>query len=181
MKLRVIRPTCRKSTNSLATKTNATISQIGQSHDSDSNLHRTYDGGKDGVKHVTLWNPQGEGESQARVLAEVKSGGFTLNEVKAFCRTMNKVEAVAGIFITIESPTDGMRQEAADMETFSHNNVTYPRLQFWQIDDNYFKNPDIVKQLLRLPPEWLRPIHKSERHFEDTRLKFKSRKKDMAR
>ena len=130
------------------------------------------DGGKDGVKHVTLWNPQGEGQSQARVLAEVKSGNFTLDQVKSFCRTMDKVKAIAGIFITIESETSGMRQEAADMGTFSHNNTTYPRLQFWRVDDNYFENPDIVKQLLHLPPEWLRPIHKSERHFEDTQIEI---------
>ena len=128
------------------------------------------DGGKDGIKRVTLWEARHGGERQARILAEVKSGGFTITDVRAFCRTMDKVDATAGIFITIETPSDGMRQEAADMGKFSHNNVTYPRLQFWQIDDDYFNNEEVVKQNLRLPSEWLRPIQKSERHFEDTQI-----------
>ncbi len=67
------------------------------------------DGGKDGVKRVTLWNPQGEGESQARILAEVKSGNITIDQVRSFCHTMTRLDAIAGIFITIESVSDGMR------------------------------------------------------------------------
>ena len=130
------------------------------------------DGGKDGVKRVTLWNPQGEGESQARILAEVKSGNITIDQVRSFCHTMTRLDAIAGIFITIESISDGMRQIAADMGNFTHNNRTYPRLQFWQIDDNYFDNEDIVKTLIRLPSDWLRPIQKSDRHFDDTQTEL---------
>lgn len=85
---------------------------------------------------------------------------------------MDKMNAIAGIFIILEDETDAMRQEAADMGTFTHNNITYPRLQFWKIDDDYFKNPDIVKELIRLPREWLKPIRKSERHFENTQIKL---------
>ena len=131
------------------------------------------DGGKDGtgVKHVELWTPQGMQTTNTRILAEVKSGKtVTIESVRAFCRIMDKHKATAGIFITIESVTAGMRQEAADMGTFKHNNVTYPRLQFWKIDDDYFDDPEIVKTLIRLPADWLRPIHKSERHFEDTQI-----------
>ena len=47
------------------------------------------------------------------------------------------------------------------------NNRTYPKLQFWQIGDDYFGNPDMVNSIIQLPPEWLRPIQKSERHFSD--------------
>ena len=133
------------------------------------------DGGKDGtaVKHVELWTPQGMQTTNTRILAEVKSGKtVSIESVRAFCRIMDKHKATAGIFITIEPVTAGMRQEAADMGTFEHNNVTYPRLQFWQIDDNYFENPEIVKQLIRLPAEWLRPIQKSERHFSDEQLEL---------
>ena len=125
------------------------------------------DGGKDGVKRVTLWNPQESKESQARILAEVKSGNVTKTQVRAFCHTMTEVDAVAGIFITIDSVTDGMKQIAENMGTFSHNDRTYPKLQFWRIDDDYFANPDMVKSIIQLPPEWLRPIQKSERHFSD--------------
>ena len=125
------------------------------------------DGGKDGVKRVTLWNPQESKESQTRILAEVKSGNVTNTQVRAFCHTMTEVDAVAGIFTTIVPVSRGMRQTAADMGTFLHNNRTYPKLQFWQIDDTYFDNPDRVNSIIQLPAEWLRPIQKSERHFSD--------------
>ena len=125
------------------------------------------DGGKDGVGRVTLWNPQQMEETPARILAEVKSGNFTIGNVREFCHTMTHLDAIAGIFTTIEDVSAGMRQVASDMGTFAHNNATYPRLQFWQIDDTYFENPENVKTLIRLPSEWLRPIQKSERHFTD--------------
>ena len=72
---------------------------------------------------------------------------------------MNKHDAI-GIFITIEPVSAGMRQEAADLGTFSHNNTTYPKLQFWQIDDDYFKDPGKLRDIIRLPAEWLEPMRK---------------------
>ena len=130
------------------------------------------DGGKDGVKRVTLWNPQESKESQARILAEVKSGNVTKTQVRAFCHTMNGLDVVAGIFMTIDPVSRGMKQEAANMGTFSHNNRTYPKLQFWQIDDDYFDNPDMANSIIQLPAEWLRPIQKSERHFSDEQVEL---------
>ncbi len=56
------------------------------------------------------------------------------------------------------------------MGTFTHNNETYPRLQFWQIDDTYFANPSILRGLIRLPKQWLEPMRKMERHFTDTQM-----------
>ena len=130
------------------------------------------DGGKDGeaVAHITLWNP-GEEERDTRIYAEVKSGKPTLTQVRAFCHTIQKHDAI-GIFITIEPVSDGMCQEAADMGTFTHNNDTYPRLQFWQITDAYFENPEIVNQLIRLPREWIQPGRKAERHVEETQMEL---------
>ena len=132
------------------------------------------DGGKDGeahVGHITLWDPEEAQTTNTRILAEVKSGKPTISQVRAFCHVMDKHHAI-GVFITIEPVSPGMRQEAADMGTFSHNNITYPRLQFWQIDDAYFENPGILRSLIRLPAAWLEPMRKSERHFEDTQTRF---------
>ena len=130
------------------------------------------DGGRDGeaeVGHITLWDPE-EGETtNTRIFAEVKSGKPTIDQVKSFCRTMDKHNAI-GVFITIEPVTSGMRQEAADMGTFSHNNETFPKLQFWQIDDTYFENPSSLRSLIRLPKQWLEPMRKMERHFTDTQM-----------
>lgn len=127
------------------------------------------DGGKDGIGHITLWNPQTSEEKDTRILAEVKSGKPTIEQVKAFCHTMNEHDAL-GIFITIEPVTAGMRQVAANMGTFEHNNQRYPRLQFWQIDDAYFENPNRIDEIIQLPRKWIHAIRKSERHFENTQM-----------
>ena len=131
------------------------------------------DGGLDGVGHVTLWNPHQMKETNARILAEVKTGKPTITQVRAFCRVMDKNNAEVGIFITLEPVTDKMRQEAQDMGSFEHNKQTYPRLQFWQLDDAYFENPDSINTLVRLPDAWrIRPTQKSERHFEDRQMQL---------
>ncbi len=130
------------------------------------------DGGKDGVGHVMLWEPEGNTEQQRRIIAEVKTGKPTLTQVRAFRDTMNEQNAVAGVFITLQPVTDGMRQLAADMGTFEIRAFEgtevkrYPRLQFWQIDDAYFENPESLKDIVRLPQQWIRPRKKSERHSE---------------
>ena len=130
------------------------------------------DGGRDGeaeVGHITLWDPE-EGETtNTRIFAEVKSGKPTIDQVKSFCHTMDKHSAI-GVFITIEPVSAGMRQEAADMGTFSHNNETFPRLQFWQIDDTYFENPSTLKDIIRLPAAWIAPTRSMERHFTDAQM-----------
>ena len=131
------------------------------------------DGGLDGVGHVTLWNPQQMKETDARILAEVKAGKPTITQVRAFCHVMDQHNAEVGIFITIEPVTARMRQEAQNMGSFEHNHQTYPRLQFWQIDDTYFENPDVINSLVRLPDAWrIRPTQKSERHFDNQQIQF---------
>ena len=131
------------------------------------------DGGHDGAGHVTLWNPQQMKETDARILAEVKTGKPSLTQVRAFCQVMTQNNAAIGVFITLEPVSAGMRQQAEEMGTFEHNAQTYPRLQFWQIDDVYFANPEIINTLVRLPAEWrLRPTQKSERHFDDRQTHF---------
>ena len=105
-------------------------------------------------------------ETDARVLAEVKTGRPSITQVRAFCQVMHENNAEIGIFITIAPISAGMRQQAEHMGSFEHNGRRYPRLQFWQIDDAYFENPEIINTFVRLPMEWrIRPSQKSERHF----------------
>ena len=131
------------------------------------------DGGLDGIGQVTLWNPQQMRETDTRILAEVKTGKPTLTQVRAFCHVMNQYNAEIGIFITLQPVSAKMRQEAENMGNFEHNKKTYPRLQFWQIDDDYFKNPDVINTLVRLPDTWrIRPTRKSARHFDDRQIQF---------
>ena len=131
------------------------------------------DGGHDGVGHVTLWNTQQMKESNARILAEVKTGRPSITQVRAFCQVMHENNAEIGIFITIAPISAGMRQQAENMGSFAHNGRSYPRLQFWQIDDTYFENPEIINTFVRLPMEWrIRPSQKSERHFGAQQTEF---------
>ena len=131
------------------------------------------DGGHDGVGHVTLWDTQQMKESNARVLAEVKTGRPSITQVRAFCQVMHENNAEIGIFITIAPISAGMRQQAEKMGSFEHNGRNYPRLQFWQIDDAYFENPEIINTFVRLPMEWrIRPSQKSERHFGGEQREF---------
>jgi len=127
------------------------------------------DGGKDGVGQIEIWDPKIMKSISKRMLSEVKAKKKpTLNDVRSFCHVMNKEDAILGIFITIESISKNMKQEAQSMGTFEHNGVNYPRLQFWQVDDNYFNNTEIINQIIKLPREWIKdPIPKSDRHFED--------------
>lgn len=131
------------------------------------------DGGKDGIGQVMLWDPKTEYKTDKRIISEVKTGNLTLEQVRAFCHTMNEQNAVAGIFITLEPATKGMYQIAANMGNFElENNRYYPRLQFWRITDEYFDNPSFLRDNIRLPYNWIIPRKKSERHFDNQQLEL---------
>ena len=131
----------------------------------------TADGGFDGTGNAIIWNPRYHKEIQTRVIAEVKTGGVNLTQVRAFCHSMKTVQAEVGIFITIEPITSGMKQIQENEGTFEHDGKTYDRLQFWQIDDEYFQNPDSLNQIIRLP--WIiESQKKSERHVDDRQTRF---------
>ena len=147
---------------------NWAVTRLGLNPTKDAN-----DGGHDGVGHFMMWTPRGMEKMNARILAEVKTGKPTLTQIRSFCHVMERNEAKVGIFITIESVTTGMRQEAASMGTFDHNGLSYPRLQFWQVNDDYFQNPEIINTILRLPTEWkVRPTRKSAPYFTDKQMEI---------
>ena len=132
------------------------------------------DGGKDGIGTVMLWDPEAEYKTDKRIISEVKTGNFTINDVRAFSYTITQQKAIAGIFITLGRITDGMKQIAADMGNFTlpNNNTPYPKLQFWQITDEYFENPSFLRDNIRLPYNWIIPRKKSERHFDTQQLEL---------
>ena len=132
------------------------------------------DGGKDGIGTVMLWDPEAEYKTDKRIISEVKTGNFTINDVRAFCHTITQQKAIAGIFITLERITDGMKQIAADIGDFTlpNNNTPYPKLQFWQITDEYFENPSFLRDNIRLPYNWIISRKKSGRHFGNQQLEL---------
>ena len=131
------------------------------------------DEGKDGVGTVMLFNPDTDQKTSKRIISEVKTGKPTPQEVRAFCHTMNEQNAVAGVFITLERVTKGMKQIAENMGKFElENNKSYPKLQFWQISDEYFDNPSFLRDNIRLPYNWIIPRKKSDRHFDNQQLEL---------
>ena len=112
---------------------------------------KTGDGGYDGVGHFTLWIPEGMEQTSGTVMAEVKSGKPSINQVRSFCHSMNENNAIAGVFITLHKVSAGMRELADRMGTFEHNGKEYKRLQFWQITQEYFDNPDSINRIIKLP------------------------------
>ena len=132
------------------------------------------DGGKDGIGTVMLWDPETDYETDKRIISEVKTGKPTISQVRDFCHVMTQQSAIAGIFITLERITDGMKQIAEDMGVFTlpNNNTPYPKLQFWQITDAYFENPNFLRDNIRLPYNWIIPRKKSERHFDNQQLQL---------
>ena len=124
------------------------------------------DGGFDGIGAVKVWDPRTQRDRNTRIIAEVKSGKPSISALRAFCHTIREQKAQVGIFITVEPITRGMKAIQESMGTFQHNGVSYPRLQFWQIDDGYFADPESLNKRIRLP--WrVESRHKSERHFKD--------------
>ena len=125
------------------------------------------DGGFDGAASMQVWTIYEKEDAQ--IIAEVKSGNPTLGQVRAFCHVIEKNKAKMGVFITLGRVTTGMRQEAADMGKFKHNEQTYPRFQFWEIDEAYFVDPASIKKQIRIPEQWIiEPGRKAERHVKDT-------------
>ena len=129
------------------------------------------DGGFDGIEHFTIWIPEGMKQNKGRIMAEVKTGKPTLPQVRAFCHAMNKNKAIAGVFITLHKVSVGMKEEAESMGTFEHNKISYPRLQFWQITQEYFDNPDSINKIIRLPKA-IKASKKSERYVKEDQMEM---------
>ena len=117
------------------------------------------DGGFDGAGTVKV-------SRNTRVIAEVKTGKPNVSMLRAFCHTIRETKAQVGIFITLAPISGGMKAMQEAMGTFQHNGVSYPRLQFWQIDAGYFANPASLNETIQLP--WrIESREKSKRHFKD--------------
>ena len=121
----------------------------------------------------TLWTPKAKEKLDVRILAEVKTGKPTPDQVRAFRKSIEDNKAAIGIFITLEPVPSDMREIAEDMGKYEYKGLTYPRLQFWQITDEYFENPETIYYDLQLPGMLrVRPTKKTDRHSPDFQLEF---------
>ncbi len=115
-----------------------------------SNKIKTCDGGIDGSG--LLYGQTEYGED--KIIVQVKGGGFTIDQVRAFKDRINSIPGVAaGIFITLDGDnpksahrwTKGMEKEALDCGTFKMPNgeQSFRRMQHWSVRDR-FKGDDGV-------------------------------------
>ena len=118
-------------------------------------VKQTNDGGIDG-KGILLNKPvvtSGRGEGQALALrdsesewtefayAQVKGGKSRsyVTEVEAFCHVLNDNNAACGVFITLRpiGKRSRVHSVAERLGSIAIGNATYPRLQFWSIQEFY--------------------------------------------
>ena len=146
---------------------NWAVTRLGLSPTPNSN-----DGGFDGTGKMLLWENKHVAETEQKklpVIAEVKSGRtLNPNQVRAFRTAMQDEDAAIGVFITLHPVTRGMRNLADGEGFIEHSGKRYPRLQFWQITDNYFTDGTIPVELPWKIDERL----KASRHYEGQQIYF---------
>ena len=100
------------------------------------NSKESHDGGIDGAGEL-MKNPEDYYENFA--LAQVKSGNWDLDHVKAFCWTLVDNNAACGVFITLNSigQRSSAHKIAEELGNITVGGDTYQRLQLWSIKEFY--------------------------------------------
>ena len=77
-----------------------------------------------------------DGTESRLVLAQVKGGGYTASSMRDFQRVIERENAAAGIYITLERvQARSARQTTSELGTFTIGAQRYPRLQLWSIEE----------------------------------------------
>ena len=103
-----------------------------------SNAKKGADGGIDGIYRFPIGKVKGR-NAYGKMVAQVKGGNFTLEQVRAFRTAMANADAVLGIFVVTKPPTKGMQAEARLAGTWRHPvwDMEYPCLQFYRIQEHF--------------------------------------------
>ena len=117
---------------------------------------------------TTLWSLRDKKREDVRIAAEVKVGKPSLNQVRQLQRFIENDTADIVILITLEPVTSEMRKIADKVEKFKYKGLSFPRLQFWQITDKFFDDPESIYNELQLPGKLrVKPTKKGDRLFPD--------------
>ena len=137
---------------------------------------RSGDGGWDGENDFKIWNNNMK-ELDLKVIAEVKTGqNLYPGQVRDFCYVIDKKQKemnlgqTAGIFITLEPVTEGMKKEAKSLGTFEHNGKQYPKLQFLVVTDEFLQHLE-PHTLLNLPST-RKPRKRQARYVPDNQMEM---------
>ena len=98
---------------------------------------QTGDGGIDG-RGLMLNPPEGE---DGLVVAQVKGGSFTPDQLRAFLSKVKGKKVSMGVFVTLEKvkPTPTMHKVQAEAGTFAKGATKFDRIQFWSIAEHFEK------------------------------------------
>ena len=103
-----------------------------------------------------------------RIVAEVKVGKPSLIQVRQLQRFIENDTADIVILITLQPIASEMREIADKIEKFKYKGLSFPRLQFWQITDKFFDDPESVYDELQLPGKLrVKLTKKADRLFPD--------------
>ena len=104
-----------------------------------SNPKKVADGGIDGTYRFPIGKVKGR-QAHGKMVAQIKGGNFTLDQIRAFRTAMGNAEADLGVFVVTRQPTQGMLNEALKSGIWKHPlwDLEYPRLQMYEIRD-YFE------------------------------------------
>ena len=102
------------------------------------NATRGSDGGIDGVRNFPLGKLGGR-KSYGKMVAQVKSGNYTLGHVRDFRTAMGNANAELGIFVVAKTPTRDMQKEASRAGIWKHPMLDFecPCVQIYEVKD-YF-------------------------------------------
>ena len=122
----------------------------------------------DNEMDITLWSLRDEKRKDVRIAAEVKVGKPSPDQVRQLQKYIENDTADIVILITFEPVTPEMREIADKIEKFKYKGLSFPRLQFWQITEKYFDDPDSIYDELKIPGKLrFKPRKKGDRRFPD--------------